>query len=175
MFDRPAADEYGSFYSGYVGLVPEADILNALQRQPGVVHALAAAVPTDQESFAYAPGKWTVREVFGHLTDAERVFGYRAFRISRGDTTPLASFDENTYVAESGYGAEPLVQLAREFAVVREANLAVLRRLDPARWTQVGNASGHPVSVRALAYIMAGHVRHHVKGLRERYGVLAPA
>jgi hypothetical protein len=130
-------------------------------------------VPADgEDGFAYAPGKWTVREIFGHLTDAERVFGYRAFRISRGDGTPLASFDENTYVARSGYASVPVAQLAGEFALLRESNLAVLRRLDEAQWRQVGTASGHPVSVRALAYMMAGHVRHHVQVLRERYGVV---
>lgn len=173
MPSRPADTEYAPFFAGYIALVPEDEILDVLEHQPGSLHALAAAVPADRETFAYAKGKWTVREIFGHLSDAERVFGYRAFRISRGDTTPLASFDENTYVAHSGYRGVPVTNLAREFAALREANLALLRRLEPARWEHIGTAGGHPISVRALAFIMAGHVRHHIRVLRERYGVIA--
>lgn len=173
MPTRPTPSEHAPFFAGYIALVPEDDILDVLEHQPGFLHALAAAVPVHKETFAYAPGKWTVREIFGHLTDGERIFGHRAFRISRGDPTPLAPFDENTYVAASGYGSVPVAQLAHEFALLREGHLAMLRRLDAGRWTQTGMVGGHPTSVRALAYMMAGHVRHHVKGLRERYGVVA--
>ncbi|MBI2222544.1 MAG: DinB family protein [Acidobacteria bacterium] len=109
--------------------------------------------------------------MLGHIIDAERVFGYRAFRIGRGDETPLAGFDENTYVARSAYDGIPLKELAEEFALVRGGNLATLRRLDGRHAALTGTANGAKVSVRALAYIMAGHVRHHVKGLRENYGV----
>jgi hypothetical protein len=169
--DRPQASEHLPYYGKYIALVTEPDALRVLERQGGDLRALAAGVDRDRETFRYAAGKWSVREVMGHMIDVERVFGYRAFRISRGDETPLAGFDENTYVARSIYDGIPLKELAEELALVRDANLAVLRRLDGRRTALTGTANGAAVSVRALAYIMAGHVRHHLKGLRENYGV----
>lgn len=171
MTGRPADTEYAPFYAGYVAHVPEDDVMAVLRAQPGELAALAGAVPAEREGFAYAPGKWTVREVMGHLGDAERVFGYRAFRFGRGDQTPLASFDENLFVANGRFDAAPLEALLDEFVHLRSANLAALARLDAAGWRATGTASGALVSVRALAFIMAGHVRHHVRILRERYGL----
>ena len=158
-------------FSGYVSLVPEADALVVLESQADTIRRLASAVPAERETFRYAPGKWSVREVVGHVVDAERVFGYRAFCVSRGEEASLPGFDENEYVAESGFDQRTLAELVAEFAVVREANLAVLRRLDSRRLERVGTANGSPVSVRALAFIMAGHVRHHAGVLRARYGI----
>ena len=109
--------------------------------------------------------------MLGHLVDGERIFGYRAFCISRGETAALPSFDENRYVAAAGSDATPLAELADELALVRRSNLVVLRRLEPPEWARVGTASGKPVSVRALAWVMAGHPRHHLEVLRERYGL----
>jgi DinB superfamily len=169
--DRPGGGEHAPFYAGYVSLVTESDVLAALEAQARELEALAASVPAERESFRYAPGKWSVRQVLGHLTDAERVFGYRAFCISRGDRTPLPGFDENAYVASAPFDGQSLKELARDFAALRGANLAVFRHLDPARWALLGSANGSPVSPRALAFIMAGHVRHHQGVLRERYGV----
>jgi len=153
--------------------VTEADVLAVLETQAAEVHRLAAAVPAKSETLRYAPGKWSIREVVGHVADAERVFGYRAFCISRGEQTPLPGFDEGRYVAESGFDERTLAELVREFTAVREANLAVLRRLEGRAWERIGNANGSPVSVRALAFIMAGHVRHHCGILRSRYGIQA--
>jgi len=170
MVDRPTEAEYAPFYAGYVALVPEADILDVLERQVTEIRRLVAAVPREREGHRYEPGKWSVREVLGHIVDGERVFGYRAFCISRGEQAPLPSFDENRYVAAARFDATPLRELADELALVREANLAFLRRLGPEEWTRKGTASGKPVSVRALAWIMAGHPRHHLDVLRERYG-----
>jgi uncharacterized damage-inducible protein DinB len=175
MVERPGDDEYGSFYQGYVARVSERDVLAVLEAQPRELARAAAGVSAERESFCYAPGKWSVRQVFGHLADAERVFGYRAFCLSRGDATPLPGFEENAYVAESRSSEERLEELARTFATVREANLTLLRRLDARRWARRGVANGNPVSVRALAFIMAGHVRHHLAVLRERYDVGADA
>jgi hypothetical protein len=169
---RPAETEYAPFYAGYVSLVPESDILPVLEQQVDEFRELASAVSPDRETFRYAPDKWSVREVFGHLTDGERVFGYRAFCISRGETAPLPSFDENTYVAQSGYGRVPLAELAHELVSVRRANLALLRRFEAGSWARAGTASNKPVTVRALAYVMAGHPRHHIAILRERYGLV---
>ncbi len=112
-----------------------------------------------------------LREVVGHLVDGERVFGYRAFCISRGEKAALPSFDENQYVAETRSNATPLRELADELGLVRESNLAFLRRLESREWERAGIASGKPISGRALAWIMAGHPRHHIRILRERYGV----
>jgi hypothetical protein len=168
---RPSQDEYAPFYAGYVALVPETDILAVLERQAGELRELAASVPAGRETHRYAAGKWSVREVLGHLVDGERVFGYRAFCISRGERAALPSFDENQYVAEARCDSIPLRDLADELALVRQSNLAVLGRLEPREWERVGTASGKPITVRALAWVMAGHPRHHLGILRERYGI----
>jgi hypothetical protein len=169
---RPEADEYAPFYAGYVARVTEGDILRVLARQKDEIGALARSLPEAKQSYRYAEGKWTIGEVLSHLIDGERVFGYRAFCFSRGEQAPLPSFDENDYVSASRAGEAPLAALALEFAAVRESNLAFLRRLGDDGWTRTGTASGKPVSVRALAWIMAGHPRHHLAVLRERYGVV---
>ena len=168
---RPKTTEYAEFYAGYVARVPEDDILAVLGAQKGEIGALARSVPTAKETYRYAEGKWTVREVFGHLIDGERVFGHRAFCFSRGEQAALPGFDEKQYVAAARADQVRLVELADEFAAVRDANLVFLRRLSELAWTRVGTASGAKVSVRALAWIMAGHLRHHLAVLRERYGV----
>lgn len=169
--ERPREDEYAPFYARYVALVPETDILGVLERQAEEIRRLVASVPAERETHRYAEGKWSVRGVLGHLVDGERVFGYRALCISRGETAPLPSFDENRYVAAARSDGIPLRELADELALVRRSNLVVLRRLEPSEWRRVGTASGHPISVQALAWVMAGHPRHHVNILRERYGI----
>lgn len=170
---RPAVSEYPPFYAGYVERVTEEDVLDVLGGQGGEIVALARSIPADKERFRYADGKWSVREVMGHLIDVERVFGYRAFSLSRGEQAALPGFEENDYVRVAGAGGVPVEALAEEFVAVRDSNLAFLRRLGEDGWTRAGIANGHVVSVRALAWIMAGHPRHHLAGLRERYGVPA--
>jgi hypothetical protein len=167
--ERPGEREFAPFYAGYVSLVPEPDIIRVLEGQGADVREGMRAFIPAREAFRYAEGKWSVREVLGHVTDAERVFGFRAFCFSRGDENPLPGFDENDYVARSGFDRCSLADLVQEFGQVREANLTVLRRLDDDAWRRTGTASGQPVSVRALAYIMAGHVRHHLRVLSTRY------
>jgi len=171
---RPAASEYAPFYAGYVALVPEPGVpeaLEALESQLDEVAAAAARVTPDRESHRYAPGKWSVREVFGHMVDAERVFGYRAFCFGRRDATELPGFSENDFVARSRFGETPLARHVEDFALVRRANLAMLRQVDAEGWAHHGNANGSLVSTRALAFIMVGHARHHLGVLAERYGV----
>ena len=170
---RPASGEYAPAYAAYVGLVSEDDVLPVLAAQGDELCRLAGSVAKDRETFRYGEGKWSVREIFGHMGDGERVFGYRVFCIARGDQTPLPGFDENEYIDASGYDRVPLAELAADFAALRASNLSVLRRLPPERWAQVGTAYGKRVTVRALAYIMAGHFRHHLGVLKERYGVTA--
>jgi len=169
--ERPTETEYATFYRGYVALVPETDIAGVLETQAEEIRRLLATVSPEKETYRYAEGKWSIRQVLGHLVDAERVFGYRAFCFSRGEQAPLPSFDENRYVDAARSDSVPLRELVEELALVRRSNLVALRRLDAREWAQVGTASGKPVSVRALAWIMAGHPRHHVQILRERYGV----
>ena len=160
---RPDENEYGAPYRRYVDLVPETDIVSALDLQAAVIERWPARVDHEKETSAYAAGKWTPRQVVGHLSDVERVFCYRALRISRRDGTPLPGFDQNLYVAHSGYADMPLQILVAELVALRRANLPLFRRLDQTSWSASGEASGMAVSVRALAYIMVGHVRHHVK------------
>ena len=173
MIEKPSESEYAPFYAGYIARIPAVDVLEILESQSSELRGLASAASPELEVYRYAPGKWSVREVFGHLIDGERVFGYRAFRIGRGDQTPLPGFDENEYVAASGYHHRDLTSLTEEFALVRAANLAVFHSLAGDGWRRLGTANGHPVSVRALAFIMAGHVSHHLALLGERYGLEA--
>lgn len=169
MIERPASSEYAPFYAGYIAALPEGDVLEVLGRQKAQLGQLASSVAPEQETFRYAPGKWSVREVVGHMTDGERVFGYRAFRIARGDDTPLAGFDENEYVARSTFNERTLRSLIDELVLVRDSNLAIFRGLAAESWDRMGTANGWPVSVRALAFILAGHMNHHLNLLRERY------
>ena len=169
--ERPSENEYATFYRGYVALVPETDIVGVLEPQVEEIRRLLAPVSAEKETYCYAEGKWSIRQVLGHLVDGERVFGYRAFCFSRGEQAALPSFDENQYVAGARSNGVSLRELVEELALVRRANLAFLRRLDAREWGLVGTASGKPVSVRALAWVMAGHPRHHLQILRERYGI----
>lgn len=168
---RPEDDEYGAYYAPYIARVPETDIVTALETQAASIDRWPARVAHDKETLAYGPGKWTVRQVVGHLSDAERIFSYRALRISRRDPTPLPGFDEGPYVAHSVFPDVPFQMLVAELAALRRANLPLFRRLDENGWSSKGEASGMGVTVRALAYIMVGHVRHHVSVLKERYGL----
>lgn len=168
-FDRPASAEYNRFYAGYVALVPAGDLIASLEEQHLASQALLGALPESKGDFAYAPGKWTLKEVIGHLADAERVFSYRALRIARGDTMSLHGFDEQAWVPNAGAKARTLADLLGEWRAVRAATLALLRHLPSESVARIGTAGDSPVSVRAMAWIIAGHERHHLKIIRERY------
>jgi hypothetical protein len=170
---QPEATEYAPYYEHYVALVRGGKILKTLAEQAETVRRTLSAMPEDRAGFRYGTGKWTVREVLGHCIDAERVFGYRALAFARGETAPLPAFAENEYALQSGHDAIPLSELVQEFESVRNSTLLLLRHFPQEAWLRVGVASGKPVSVRALAFIMAGHVAHHLAILRERYGVPA--
>jgi hypothetical protein len=166
---HPAADEFAGHFGNYIGLVPEDDILDVLQSQAGEVEALLGGIGDERSRHRYGEGKWSIREVIGHITDGERVFAYRATAFARGESQPLPSFEENAYVESSSFDAVPLRNLLDAFADQRRATISMFRTLPAEAWTRKGTASGKAVSVRALAYIMAGHVRHHLRILRERY------
>lgn len=168
---RPRADEHAPFYGRYIALVPDGDLVEMLRTQQRDTVRLLRPLSEDRARFAYAPGKWTVKEVVGHITDAERIFAYRALRFARGDAQPLTGFDENAYVPAGRFNERALGDLVDEFEAVRAATIHLLRHLDDDELARVGSANNNPISVRALAYVVAGHERHHVKLLRERYGV----
>jgi hypothetical protein len=168
---RPAADEFAPFYAGYVAAVPEGDVTRTLAEHADALLARLKGLSDEQAAHVYAPGKWSVKEVICHITDTERIFTYRLLRIARGDTTPLASFDENAYAVASAANDRSLETLLGEFSAVRGATLALLRCLPEATWTRRGTASNKEISVRALAWISAGHALHHANVLAERYHV----
>ena len=169
---RPGPDEYGTPYAGYVAAFPaEADVLAILAAQRDATPARFASLPEERARYRYAAGKWSIKEVLVHLSDVERIMAYRALRVARGDATPLPGFDEDAYAPLSGADAHPIASLAEEWQTVRRATLALFRHLPDDAWTRRGTASGWPVSVRALAWIIAGHGRHHLAVLEERYGL----
>jgi uncharacterized damage-inducible protein DinB len=171
----PTSGEYNEYYGKYVARVPSGDIVAILATQLDDTLTLLRNLTEQQALHAYAPGKWNVKEVVGHVIDAERIFAYRALRFARGDRTPLATFDENAYVPEGAFTARPLASLAAELAAVRRATVALLAHLPADAWTRSGPASGMDVSVRALAWIIAGHELHHRAILADRYLEALPA
>lgn len=172
---RPHDDEYAPFYAGYIAALGDADAREVLRRQPERLRAACAGLSDADALRRYAADKWSIKEVVGHLVDSERVFSYRAFRISRGDATPLASFEENQYVAAGRYHRRSLEGLLAEFEAVRASSNLLFDAIEPDAWNRRGMASGMPVSARALAHITAGHAEHHLGILAERYGLAVPA
>jgi len=166
---QPLESEYAPDYQNYVAHVSEDDILPVLRSQLDALDVLLGRVEPDRETYRYAEGKWSIREIVGHLIDSERVFGYRTLCIARGETQNLPGFDQNDYMLTAPYDRIELEDLLSEFRLVRLSTLAMLRNLDEESWARMGTANENQVSVRALAFIMAGHVRHHMGVLRERY------
>jgi hypothetical protein len=168
---RPSADEYPAFFAGYIATVgEESDGLAALERQQPLIAALGRLEP-GIASHRYAEGKWSVKEVIGHITDAERIFSYRLLRIARGDQTPLPAFDENKYAEVSNADRRPVADLATELASVREASIALVRSLEDQVLANRGIVRAGEVTARAQIFIVSGHFAHHAKLLTERYGV----
>jgi len=166
---RPDATEYAPFYGTYVGKVPDGDLLELLERQRRETQNLLAGLSDTQALHRYAPGKWSIKEVVGHLMDSERVFCYRALRFARADEKPLQGFDDKAWVPAGSFDARPLADLAAELDAVRRATIALFGGFDAAALARKGTANNNEVTVRALAWIVAGHERHHVAILRERY------
>lgn len=168
---RPLENEYAPESAEYVSRVPEDDVQSALRSQIDELELLLDRVTPEHETFRYAEGKWSIREIIGHLIDGERTFGYRALCIGRGDTQSLPGFDQDQYMLTAPFDRVDLEDLLSEFRLVRLSNIAMLRNFDEVAWTRMGTANGAPVSVRALVYIMVGHTRHHMGVLRERYQI----
>jgi hypothetical protein len=166
---RPETDEYAPLYKGYVALVPGDDILAVLEESKDRALVLFKSIIWEKWEVAPAPGKWSVGEVVLHMIDSERVFAYRALAIARGDKTPLPGFDQDTYVENCGAQERHPASIVDEYAAVRNATLHFLRNLSPEMWRRTGTANGDTVSVRALAWIIAGHELHHLQKMRDLY------
>ncbi len=172
---RPEPDEIPSHYVSYIKRVPELDPVIACAAQIEDTAAMLRGLSETEAKHRYDSGKWSVKEVVGHLADVERIMAYRALRIARGDTTPLPGFDENAYVPVAKFDDRSLADLVGELRTARAATLGLLRTFDADAWRRRGTASGKPVSVRAIAFMIPGHERHHVEILRTRYGVAGVA
>jgi len=166
---RPAADEYAPYFGRYIEQVPEGSVLELLRRQVSDTEALVGGLGDRDADYRYADGKWSIKEVVGHVADTERIMVYRALCFARGEAAGLPGFDENAYVAHSGFAGRTLGDLLAEFKSVRAATLSFFAGLDAEALQRRGTANNRAYSVRAVAYIVAGHERHHTAILAERY------
>ena len=168
---RPEAEESLAYYHRYIARVSDEPLGEQLTAQLREIEQLFETV-TDRAALArYAEGKWSIKEILGHLSDTERIFTYRLLRIARGDATPLPGYDENAYVPAGRFDERPLPMLLAELRAVRLSTAALLEGLPEEAWTRWGEANGSPITARALAFIIVGHVAHHLGVLRERYGL----
>lgn len=166
---KPETNEYAPYYGKYVELVPAGDIAATLQSQHQQTLALLRSLSETQGDYAYAPGKWTIKEALGHMNDTERIFAYRLLRIGRNDKTPLPGFEQDDYVTNTNFNARTLASLIDEFAAIRQATLQLCQHFTDAEWQRRGTASENEITARALAYIIAGHELYHVDILKTRY------
>jgi uncharacterized damage-inducible protein DinB len=166
---RPGADDFPPYYGTYISEVAGTDVMPVLAAQRDSTVRFLAAIPETKAGYRYAEGKWSIREVVGHLSDSERIFAYRMLRFARADETPLPGFDENRYVPAGDFERRSLADLAAEFAAVRDGSLALARSLDSASIARRGLANGKSISVGSLAWVIAGHEAHHLRVIREKY------
>ncbi len=166
---KPAKSEFNPYYERYIALVPDGDVISTLATQIGETLDLLRGLPASVSTYRYAPDKWSVNQLVGHVIDTERIFATRALRFARNDPAPLPSMEQDDYVRNSTFESYPLSELASELEVVRQSTVFLFRHLDEQAWTRRGVANNAEVSVRALAYIIAGHELHHREVLRSRY------
>ena len=166
---KPDASEHVPYFGKYISLVPDGDILSSLTSQLADTLSFLRSIPASRADYRYAPGKWSIKEVVGHITDTERVFAYRAMRFARQDQTPLSGFEQDDYIRNGSFNDNLLSDLCAEFEHVRRASVLLFRHMNKEAWTRRGVASGNEVSVRALAWIIAGHELHHREILRTKY------
>jgi len=168
---RPSANDYAPAHANYVALCPEEDVLSAIEQQSSATQKLLSSVDEAKSAYRYAEGKWSIKEVLGHVGDAERILCYRALAVARGDAQPLPGFDEQEYVRNAAFDHWKFGDLLEQYALVRRATIVFLRNLAEEAWHRRGIANGHPISVLGMAYVILGHERHHLQVLAERYGV----
>lgn len=166
---RPESGEYAPYYDRYISLVKGDNILETLDELRRQFVLMMSGRSEEEGNFRYAPGKWTVKELIGHLNDTERIFAYRALRIARGDQTPIEGFEQDDYVRSADFNARSLEEMVEDYIAVRRATLSLLRNLPAEAWTRKGIANNNEVTVRAIAYTLAGHDLHHRRILEERY------
>jgi len=168
---RPEPGEYNPYYDRYISLVPGTNILGTLDTQRRQTLLLLSGRDEEDGNFRYSPEKWSAKEVLGHVCDTERIFAYRALRIARGDQTALEGFEQDDYVRNGSFARMPLEEIVEDYIAVRRATLTLFRNLEEPAWVRRGVANKNEVSVRALAYTIAGHEVHHRRILEERYFV----
>lgn len=169
---KPDRSEHSASFAAYIDLVPEGDWTERLQEQTERTRQLFASIREEDGNYRYAPEKWTVKQLLGHIADTERIMSYRILRVARGDATPLPGFDENDYVREAGFERQSLADLLQSFLDVRRATLSLIGSIPESSWLHEGIANGGKVTARAVAYILAGHERHHIRVLEERYAAV---
>jgi hypothetical protein len=168
---RPVKNEYDAYYDRYISLVSEEDVLIALDQQLSETLILLRSLSEQHGAFRYGPDKWSAKEVLGHMIDTERIMSYRALRIARNDRTPIEGFEQDDYVKSGNFDRRSVVTLGREFEQVRRATISLFRNLEPEAWEHRGIANNVEITVRALAFIIAGHELHHKAILKDRYGL----
>ncbi len=169
-FSRPDSTEYAPGFGEYVALVPEGDVVQFLETQLAELLGVLQGMGEAEAMAVHAPHAWTIKQAVGHMTDCERIFGYRALRIARNDVTPLPPFDQNRFMQFSNFNRWPVEALAGEFELVRRGHIALFRHLDEAAWLRVGVVGGHAATTRAFLYAIAGHAKHHLDILHKRLG-----
>jgi hypothetical protein len=169
MFERPQASEYNEFFSGYISLVPEGNLITLLEEQQAETNRIFSAVSAERADYRYTEGKWSLKEVLGHVTDTERIISYRLLRIARGDSTPLPGFDQDAYMEGDPFRGLSVSDLLENYNAVRQATILLLKQLPAEAFTRSGLANQSPLTVRALACIIYGHERNHLSIIQERY------
>jgi len=171
MVERPTTEEYAAYYEGYIQLVPDGNIIGRLEQQANIVQNLLSSLTEEQANYRYAEGKWSVKEVMGHLLDNERIMSSRLLRIARGDKTNHPGYDQDVLMQSAPFNAYTMADLNEEYAVTRRSTILMLRRLTPEAWLCRGIVNDNPASARSIAYVMAGHELHHLSVLRDRYSI----
>ena len=166
---KPLTNEYPVYFQKYIDLISSEDILHVLAEQIKEIQELISTISAEKENYRYAAGKWTPKEVIGHLIDTERIMAYRALRFARKDKTPLVGFEENNYVENANFNKRTIYDLAHSFGLVRESNIDLFKHFDEAALNETGNANGNNVSVRAILFMIAGHTKYHVTIIRTKY------
>ncbi|KRF12045.1 DinB family protein [Paenibacillus sp. Soil787] len=169
MLQRPGCEEYSPFFTGYICQVPEGDYLSFLHGQLDAVDALFSPITDEQGLYRYEPGKWSLKEILGHMTDTERIMSYRMLRIARGDTTNLPGFDQDVYITNASFDELSMEDLLKDFQAVRQATFSLLQTISEAAWSRKGIANNNEISARAIAYVIAGHAQHHLGVIQQKY------
>ena len=168
---RPGDAEYPQFYGGYVRSVPDGDVVKYLRTSGNDLSTALNGINEERSAYKYQPDKWSIKSLAGHVSDTERIFSYRALRIARGDQTSLPGFDENAFATTAASDDRSLASIAAELRAVREATVLLFESLSADAWARAGTVNNGHITVRALAWITAGHARHHLNILRDRYGI----